>query len=116
MFHANSFNSNPQLLKSETIEQMFQPHLPEGGKFLSQQLQDPLMRQGLAGNFDEGTKLNWGLGGMINESPLASTGRKGGSMQWGGMPNLIWVSLTFSLRTSLRSGGILFLRFSLWDG
>ena len=79
-----------KLLKSVTIEEMFKPQLPDP-KYLEQTLQVPELHQILAGNFPKGLKVDHGLGGMINMEPLP-TGRCAGAMQWGGMPNLSWVS------------------------
>jgi CubicO group peptidase (beta-lactamase class C family) len=79
-----------KLLKSSTIEEMLRPQLPNP-KYLEQVLQIPELHSVLASNFPKGLKVNHGLGGMLNMEPLP-TGRSAGAMQWGGMPNLFWVS------------------------
>jgi CubicO group peptidase (beta-lactamase class C family) len=79
-----------KLLKSETIDEMFKPQLPDP-KYLAEVLKDPLAKAGLAGIIPEGIKLDYGLGGMINVDPMPGM-RAAGSMQWGGLPCLYWVS------------------------
>jgi CubicO group peptidase (beta-lactamase class C family) len=79
-----------KLLTNSSIEEMFRPQLPDP-KYLEQVLQIPELHSVLAGNFPKGLKVNHGLGGMLNMEPLP-TGRCAGAMQWGGMPNLSWVS------------------------
>ncbi|KFY31518.1 hypothetical protein V493_01032, partial [Pseudogymnoascus sp. VKM F-4281 (FW-2241)] len=81
-------HADAKLLKSSSIDEMFEPQLPDS-KYLEQVLKVPEMRNILVGNFPEGLKVNFGLGGMLNMEPLPS-GRRKGSMQWGGMPNLFW--------------------------
>ncbi|KFZ11007.1 hypothetical protein V501_04948 [Pseudogymnoascus sp. VKM F-4519 (FW-2642)] len=81
-------HADAKLLKSSSIDEMFEPQLPDS-KYLEQVLKVPEMRNILAGNFPEGLKVNFGLGGMLNMEPFPS-GRRKGAMQWGGMPNLFW--------------------------
>jgi CubicO group peptidase (beta-lactamase class C family) len=77
-----------KLLKSESIDELFKP-----------QLQDPSHLQAVVdnrgvqteGNFPRGTLVSYGLGGMLNLTPVPGRRAKG-SMQWGGLPNLTWVS------------------------
>ena len=83
-------NADAKLLKSSSTDEMFRPQLPDP-KFLEQVLQIPELRNILSDNFLEGLKVDYGLGGMLNMEPLPS-GRQKGAMQWGGMPNLFWVS------------------------
>jgi len=86
-----------KLLNNDSIEEMFRPQLPDP-KYLEQVLQIPELHRVLAGNFPKGLKADYGLGGMLNMEPLP-TGRCGGAMQWGGMPNLAWVSeMIFKVR------------------
>jgi hypothetical protein len=79
-----------KLLKSSSIEEMFKPQLPDP-KYLEQVMQVPELHGLFAGNFPMGLKVDYGLGGMLSLEPLP-TGRCAGAMQWGGMPNLFWVS------------------------
>lgn len=82
-----SLLKDEKLLKRATIDKMFQPHLKDP-TFLRKIHANPLS-YGLAGNIEQGTKVDFGLGGIINQEPIAS-GRSAGSMQWGGLPNLFW--------------------------
>lgn len=79
-----------KVLKESTIDEMFKPQLPNP-KYMEDVIAAPEQRQFLAGNMAPGSKLDFGLSGMINVEPM-KTGRQAGSMQWGGMPNLFWVS------------------------
>ncbi|PVH69704.1 beta-lactamase/transpeptidase-like protein [Cadophora sp. DSE1049] len=78
-----------KLLKSETVDEMFKPQLTDASlTMLMQKLSIKELRD-IMGGFPAGTKVDLGIGGMINLEDLAS-GRKSGSMTWGGLPNLIW--------------------------
>ena len=79
-----------KLLKDSTIDEMFRPQLLNP-KYMEEAIAAPENRKLLAGNIPPGLKMDYGLSGMINLEPMA-TGRQPGSMQWGGMPNLFWVS------------------------
>lgn len=83
--------ADPRLLRAETFDEMFRPQL-EDSKYLENTLGDPAYRLGVTTSLPEGVSINFGLGGLLCLSDL-DTGRKGGSMQWGGYPNLAWVSL-----------------------
>lgn len=77
------------LLKKETVEMMFQPHLtPESKKGLMGLLAIPEFNI-MVGNLPQDHTKDWGLGGLLVEGDLAGYRRKG-TMSWGGMPNLIW--------------------------
>jgi len=77
------------LLKSKTIDEMFTPQLPdEVAKGLEEWIVNPLI-QGTFGTRPVGTKLNYGLTGMLIQSDL-ETGLKKGTLTWSGLPNLLW--------------------------
>ena len=77
------------LLKKETVDMMFQPHLTPGSKEgLAKLLAIPEFNQ-MVGNLPQGVTKDWGLGGLLLEGDIPGW-RSQGSMSWGGMPNLIW--------------------------
>jgi CubicO group peptidase (beta-lactamase class C family) len=80
--------NNGTLLKPETVDLMFSPNLQDAS-YLMKVHENPLS-YGLAGNIPIGTKLDFGLGGILNLEDVSNTGRSRGSMQWGGLPNLFW--------------------------
>lgn len=88
-----------KLLKDSTIDEMLKPQLSDS-KYLEQALEIPDIGNIIGYNIPKGMKVNYGLGGLINMEPTKS-GRHEGSMQWGGMPNLFWVSRIY-LRKSVR--------------
>jgi hypothetical protein len=108
---------NEKILKKETLEMFFEPQLGDGSRAaLNAVLQDDMVSQILhsediwvlivlltidapglkANNAMGGTskqvKKDWGLGGVLVMDD-APDGKKAGTMIWGGLPNLIWVSL-----------------------
>lgn len=78
------------LLKPETVKLMFTPQLPDP-KWLVETVYSPLggamFRAGV-----ESDKWNFGLGGILNAEDVDGVCKKG-TMTWGGLPNLFWVSL-----------------------
>lgn len=77
------------LLKKETVEMMFQPHLtPKSKEAMAKVLAIPEVNQ-MMGGLPEGTPRDWGLGGMLLEDDISGWRRKG-ALSWGGMPNLTW--------------------------
>jgi CubicO group peptidase (beta-lactamase class C family) len=82
---------DPRILKPESVEGLFTPQLKDNGKHLMKALEDPIWQSVLAKNVPRGMKATYGLGGMLNLEGTP-TGRKPGAIQWGGMPNLFWVS------------------------
>ncbi|KIW04713.1 uncharacterized protein PV09_04446 [Verruconis gallopava] len=78
------------ILKEETRELMFSPNLSPAAKKGLMQIHASPEAFGLAGNVPIGTDLDYGLGGIINVEKVPSTGRAAGTMQWGGLPNLMW--------------------------
>jgi len=77
------------LLKSETIDKMFTPQISdEVAKGLEVMIVNPLL-QGKFGSRPVGTKVSYGLTGMLIQSDL-ETGLKKGTLTWSGLPNLLW--------------------------
>lgn len=77
------------LLKKETIDMMFQPHLtPESKAGFMKLLSIPDFNQ-MVGNLPQDVSKDWGLGGLLIEGDFPEW-RSKGTMSWGGMPNLIW--------------------------
>ncbi|KAF2097234.1 beta-lactamase/transpeptidase-like protein [Rhizodiscina lignyota] len=79
--------NDEKLLKKSTVEYMFQPHLKDPSHLRKMHANPAAF--GLAGNIPPGTKVDFGLGGILNMESLP-WGRSAGSMQWGGYPNLFW--------------------------
>jgi CubicO group peptidase (beta-lactamase class C family) len=78
------------LLKEETRDIMFSGHLSPAAKGALMQIHALPEAFGLAGNVPVGTNLDYGLGGILNVESIRGTGRSAGTMQWGGLPNLMW--------------------------
>ena len=86
-----------KLLSKESVATMFRPQL--GGRSqqaLMQLMQDPEINDMMAGGLPLGVSKNWGLAGVLLMED-SKDGRKAGTMSWGGLPNLVWVSLSAQL-------------------
>jgi CubicO group peptidase (beta-lactamase class C family) len=77
-----------QILKPETVKQMFQPQL-EDEKHLLVHVLDPNTGAMFRGGV-ESKAWNFGLGGILNMEDVEGICRKG-TLTWGGLPNLFWV-------------------------
>ncbi|KAI9830654.1 MAG: hypothetical protein M1819_005464 [Sarea resinae] len=86
------------LLKSETVNLMFTPQLPDS-KYLDEVLarMPPDFKAAFLSGIPEDSKVNWGLGGLLALEDVPEK-RKRGTLSWSGMPNLFWVFTTISLR------------------
>ncbi|KXT09303.1 hypothetical protein AC579_2854 [Pseudocercospora musae] len=73
---------------STVANQMFTPQLKDPSHLRKMHANPEAF--GLAGNIPAGTKVDFGLGGILNLEEMRNTKRKGGGMQWGGYPNLFW--------------------------
>ncbi|RFU29403.1 hypothetical protein B7463_g6936, partial [Scytalidium lignicola] len=82
-------NGNIQILNHATIDEIFAPQLPNPA-FINDNLSDPQYKMGMTTDLPEGIAFNFGLAGMLVKDKL-DTGRQEGSMQWGGLPNILWV-------------------------
>ena len=77
-----------QLLKTSTIDQMFQNHLtPEGHTAFNLARQIPEINNIFGGDPPEMT-CSHGFGGLLNETSIP--GRAANTLSWGGLPNLLW--------------------------
>jgi CubicO group peptidase (beta-lactamase class C family) len=79
------------ILKRETIDLMFTPQFAPGSGSLTAYeafLKLPLYAGAFASQ-PPGTKVNWGLGGMLVLQDF-EYGKKKGTMSWSGLPNLLW--------------------------
>ncbi|PVH77952.1 beta-lactamase/transpeptidase-like protein [Cadophora sp. DSE1049] len=77
-----------KLLKSETVKEMFTPQLTDASRAtLMEILKLPEVNKTFGG-LPLGTKVDWGLGGMMTMEDVGS--RRNGTMFWGGYPNLMW--------------------------
>ncbi|KAL1956551.1 hypothetical protein VTO42DRAFT_7022 [Malbranchea cinnamomea] len=77
-----------KLLKPETVETMFQPHL-EDRSHLRRVLSFPEIYAGFSSGLPAAKEFDWGLGGALamEETPGQ---RSRGTLTWGGLPNLYW--------------------------
>ncbi|KAF2425567.1 beta-lactamase/transpeptidase-like protein [Tothia fuscella] len=80
----------PLFTKQETLQIMFSPNLSPPAKAALMEMQKSPEAFGLVGNVPIGTDLDFGLGGLLNMEKVKGSGRAAGSMQWGGLPNLMW--------------------------
>ncbi|RFU31694.1 hypothetical protein B7463_g4651, partial [Scytalidium lignicola] len=79
-----------KVLNKTTVDEMFKSQLTEGAKqALAGALAIPQVNNVLGGGYGGGTKMSWGLGGLLNEDELES-GRAPGSICWFGLPCLYW--------------------------
>lgn len=79
-----------RILAPATMEEMFKPQL-ENSAYINENLADPNFSMGMTTDLPPNTVVNHGLAGLLVTEGLA-TGRQQGSLQWGGLPNLSWVS------------------------
>ena len=80
-----------KLMKSSTLDKMFQAHLSEVSRYSSMEVQkDPDLNNQLGG-VPLGTKKDWCLAELLVMEDLDGQARKG-SITWGGLPDLTWVS------------------------
>jgi CubicO group peptidase (beta-lactamase class C family) len=77
------------LLRPDTVDEMFKPQLGTASKAVLQNAFSVPELNRTFGWLPPNTGANWGLGGLLIEDDLP-TGRKRGSMNWSGLPNLIW--------------------------
>lgn len=77
-----------RLLQPETVEEMFRPQLTSDS---AKALCDLVATKETSTGFGvpQGVSVDHGLAGMLVLEDI-ETGRKGGSMSWGGYPNLKW--------------------------
>lgn len=84
-----------QLLKRETAAEMLKPQLNEAQRTWLQAVAfHPTVKNTFAPEFDEGMKLDHGLGGLLNTEDVPGK-RRAFSMAWSGMHNARWVRLRF---------------------
>ena len=84
-------NDDGKLLKSETVRQMERPQLnDECRASLMRNLEDPEVND-MLGALPLGSRKHWGLGGILLMEDMKG-GRRSGTVAWGGIPNLFWVS------------------------
>lgn len=78
-----------KLLKSETVDEMFKPQLSEPGRKQFDMFNAyPVYKDAFASH-PAGTKIDYGLGGMLVLEEEA-TGRKSGTLSWSGLINSAW--------------------------
>ncbi|TVY44866.1 Acyltransferase LovD [Lachnellula cervina] len=78
-----------KLLTSAIVDEMFTPQLTgAAAKAYQDGIALPHMQDVFASH-KAGTRVNWGLGGMMVLED-EETGRTSGTLSWSGMPNLLW--------------------------
>jgi CubicO group peptidase (beta-lactamase class C family) len=78
-----------KILKKETVDYMFQDHLTAAAKAkFNKIIQIPELREAFGG-VPAYMEVTYGLGGMIFLKNVEG-GRRAGTMNWGGYPNLVW--------------------------
>ena len=91
----HSFSANDgKLLKGETVELMFQPHMSEKShQSMVEMVSRPMVSDLPCWGWPLGCKNSWGKGGMLLMEDASGGGRREKStMNWGGLPNSLWVS------------------------
>lgn len=84
-------DEDQKILKKETVDLFFSPQLgTEATGMLNFMLQNDMANNAMGGT-PKDFKKDWGLGGLLVKDDLPD-GKKAGTMIWGGLPNLIWVS------------------------
>lgn len=92
--------TDEKILKKETVEEFFKPQMSQNGvEGLDLVLSDPIMNNAMVGLPKE-VRKNWGLGGLIIGGNM-SDGKQEGTMFWGGVPNLLWVSFCVHVCTRM---------------
>ncbi len=84
-----------KLLKKGTVTDMFKPQLSEMSQNALMKVTEVPAMNNVFGGLPMGTNKNWGLAGMLILDDLPGWRTKG-TMTWGGMPNLTWVSFNFT--------------------
>ncbi|KAF2841066.1 beta-lactamase/transpeptidase-like protein [Patellaria atrata CBS 101060] len=86
---ASILRNDGNLLQQQTVDEIFTPQLHGSDVVMLNKIIHLDGAEGLRTLIPKGTKVNWGLGGVIISGDLP-TGRKAGTMPWGGLPNLKW--------------------------
>jgi CubicO group peptidase (beta-lactamase class C family) len=86
---ASILDPDPRILRPETIDLLFSPSLADP-EHMSRAGPQSFGIAAVAGNIPIGSKMNHGLGGILNMEEMSVTGRAEGGMQWGGLTNLFW--------------------------
>ena len=80
-----------KLLKPDTVKSMFSPQLTDPKHLVdiaASKLAGPMFRGGVYS-----AAWDFGLGGLLNMEDVEGVCKKG-TLTWGGLPNLFWVSFT----------------------
>jgi CubicO group peptidase (beta-lactamase class C family) len=81
--------NDASLLRPTTVDEMFKPQLSVESKAAFMKAKSTPIANRAFGWLPLNVKASWGLGGIMIEEDLP-TGRKSGSMNWSGLPNVIW--------------------------
>ena len=91
-----------KVIKPETTNLLFTPQLGQGSiQALEERLRNPATKLGVTFGLEDDIALNHGLGGLLVLSDI-DTGRKKNSLQWGGLPNLAWVTQCLTCSWEIR--------------
>lgn len=82
-----------KLVTSATAAEMFKAQIsPASQATWLKILEAPLANAALTANAATSTEFTWGIGGKLSVEDMPDGRRKKGSLSWGGIPNLYWVS------------------------
>jgi hypothetical protein len=80
-----------ELLRSETIKDMFKPHLENSKDLENRHSYDLASRNAIYNAVPSSVPADFGLGGLLNMVSVPG-GRAAHSLTWSGLPNCFWVS------------------------
>lgn len=87
-----------KLVTSATVAEMFKAQIsPASQATWLKILENPLANAAMTGNTATTTEFTWGIGGKLSIQDMPDGRRKKGSLSWGGIPNLYWVSQSISV-------------------
>ncbi|KAK8151409.1 beta-lactamase/transpeptidase-like protein [Phyllosticta citrichinensis] len=90
--YAALLRDDERLLRKETVDLMFTPHIPTTVDFDDARKASVFVRNSVFNSIPDDAAANSGLGGVLNTT--AVPGRRGApSLTWSGMSNCFWVSI-----------------------
>jgi CubicO group peptidase (beta-lactamase class C family) len=84
-------DEDEKILKRESVELFFSPQLGDQSREMLNMVLTNEVAQNAMGGVPTEVKKDYGLGGLLILED-APDGKKAGTMFWGGLPNLTWVS------------------------
>jgi CubicO group peptidase (beta-lactamase class C family) len=86
---ADLVSDDPKLLRTETIELMFEPQITAGSPGMEMLLQLRPAWEAIAGSISNDA-VNHGLGGLLLTGPVPEIGQPANLLVWGGASNIVW--------------------------